>query len=53
MSEVSKDQDQETSYKETFRSGFRSELLLRKSWISFFRVFSKDEEGCISADEIK
>jgi len=35
MSEVSKDQDQETSYKETFR------------------VFSKDEEGCISADEIK
>merc|ERR1712183_324880 len=35
MSELNKDTDLETGYKETFR------------------VFSKDEEGCISAEEIK
>ena len=35
MREVTKDMDDETSYKESFR------------------VFSKDEEGCIPPDEIK
>ena len=35
MQNISKDEDLETGYKETFR------------------VFSKDEEGCIPADEIK
>jgi len=35
MTELSKDNDQESSYKEAFR------------------VFSKDEEGCIPPDEIK
>ena len=34
MQDISKDEDLETGYKETFR------------------VFSKDEEGCITADEI-
>ena len=35
MQEVTKDMDEETGYKESFR------------------VFSKDEEGCIPPDEIK
>ena len=34
MQDISKDEDLETGYKETFR------------------VFSKDEEGCITAEEI-
>ena len=51
LSDVYNHDNTEQGYKEAFRWSFV--LFPWKSWPGCFRVFSKDEEGAIPADEIK
>ena len=50
MQEATREDDDEIGYKETFR--YFVKIDVRNNW-SLFRVFAKDEEGCIHPDEIK